>query len=469
MKALVLAAGYATRLYPLTLDRPKALLEVGGRPMLDHVLERLEEMGVDETIVVTNAKFTPHFEEWAAGRSRVRIVNDGTTSNDDRLGAIGDTGFVLDQTGLDDDLVVVAGDNLFGEDVSGFAAYGQEVDAPVLAVHDVGDLTVMSEYNQVEIDDEGRITFFEEKPENARSTLAGVALYFYPRHTLPLIREYLKAGNNPDQPGRLIEWLYPRTSVYTWRLPGRWYDIGSAETLQEADRIFSQSRNRVAADNDGVLELLFPERCAVCRRPGSALCEHCRDSFVRLSPPLCERCGSPGAWPVRRCAECSGRRLAFSRARAAIVYDGGAKSFVRSWKERGQRRLAAVAAEIVADAISIPDVDVLAHVPGDPERAWQRGMVAPKGLALALGSLWRLPAADLLRRLHSLPRQRGLALADRRRNVRGSVVARGDVPRSVCLVDDVYTSGATADACASALRRAGASRVEVVTFARAVR
>ena len=242
MKALVLAAGYATRLYPLTLDRPKALLEVGGRPMLDHVLERLEEMGVDETIVVTNAKFTPHFEQWATGKERVTIVNDGTTSNDDRLGAIGDTGFVLDQTGLDDDLVVVAGDNLFGEDVSGFAMYGQEVDAPVLAVHDVGDLSLMSEYNQIEIDDEGRITFFEEKPENARSTLAGVALYFYPRRTLPLIRQYLAEDNNPDQPGRLIEWLYPRTSVYTWRLPGQWYDIGSAETLRGSrSHLFAES------------------------------------------------------------------------------------------------------------------------------------------------------------------------------------------------------------------------------------
>jgi glucose-1-phosphate thymidylyltransferase len=243
MKALVLAAGYATRLYPLTLDRPKALLEVGGKPMLDHVLERLEEMGVDETIVVTNAKFTPHFEEWASGRDGVRIVNDGTTSNDDRLGAIGDIGYVLDRTGLDDDLVVVAGDNLFAEDMSGFAAYGSEVDAPVLAVHDVGDLDRMREYNQVAVDDQGRITFFEEKPEDARSTLAGVALYFYPRRTLPLIRQYLDEKNNPDQPGRLVEWLYPRTPVYTWRLPGEWYDIGSAETLAEADRIFSQSRN----------------------------------------------------------------------------------------------------------------------------------------------------------------------------------------------------------------------------------
>jgi glucose-1-phosphate thymidylyltransferase len=210
--------------------------------MLEHVLERLQEMGVDETMVVTNAKFTPHFQAWAKGRKGVTIVNDGTTSNDDRLGAIGDIGFVLGQLGLDDDLVVVAGDNLFGENVSAFAEYGQKVEAPVIAVHDVGDLSRMNEYNQIEVDDEGRIVFFEEKPVEARTTLAGVALYFYPRPTLPLVQQYLEEGNNPDQPGRLIEWLYPRTSVYTWRLPGEWYDIGSAETLEEADRIFSQSR-----------------------------------------------------------------------------------------------------------------------------------------------------------------------------------------------------------------------------------
>ncbi len=243
MKALVLAAGYATRLYPLTLDRPKALLEIGGRPMLDRLLERLQAMGVDETIVVTNAKFTPHFEEWARGKEGVTVVNDGTTSNEDRLGAIGDLAFVLDELKVDDDLVVVAGDNLFGDDVSGFAAYGRQVDAPVLAVHDVGDLASMSEYNQVEVDDKGRVLFMEEKPADARTTLAGIALYYYPRHVLPLIRQYLAEGNNPDQPGRLPEWLYPRTDVYTWQLPGEWYDIGSAETLREADTIFSQSRS----------------------------------------------------------------------------------------------------------------------------------------------------------------------------------------------------------------------------------
>jgi predicted amidophosphoribosyltransferase len=219
----------------------------------------------------------------------------------------------------------------------------------------------------------------------------------------------------------------------------------------------------------GVVDWFLPERCVVCARPGAAICAPCRDALIRLNPPFCERCGSPGPWPVRRCAECAGRRIAFARARSAIVYDERARTIVSAWKEHGLRRLAADAAALVAEVIAPPEVDALAHVPGDPERAWERGSVAPRGLAVALSSLWETPAADLLRRTHSFPRQRGLGLADRRRNVRGSVTVAAGVPRTVCLVDDVYTSGATADACASALRRAGARRVEVVTLARAVR
>ena len=241
MKAIVLAAGYATRLYPLTLNQPKPLLPVGGRPMLDRLLESLAGVGADQTYVVTNAKFAPHFGEWAATRPEVMVIDDGTTSDADKLGAIGDIAFVLEQTGIDDDLLVVAGDNLFSDDLSGFGEVCRERDAPVLAVYDVGDLAQMSKYNSIETDEDGRITYFEEKPEHATSTLTGIALYFYPRHVLPLIRQYVAEGNNPDQPGRLVQWLYPRTDVYTWRVPGTWYDIGSAETLREADEVFSRS------------------------------------------------------------------------------------------------------------------------------------------------------------------------------------------------------------------------------------
>lgn len=218
-----------------------------------------------------------------------------------------------------------------------------------------------------------------------------------------------------------------------------------------------------------LLDLVLPERCAVCAIPGSPLCDSCRGALVRLVPPVCERCGSPGPWPVRRCAECSGRRLAFARARAALVYDERARTFVRVWKEHGRRPLAEEAAALVVESLAPPAVDLLLPVPGDPERAWKRGRVGPEALAQALSRAWGIPTAGLLERVRSLPRQRGLGLSERRRNVRGSVLATGSAPRTVCLVDDVYTSGATADACASALRKAGARRVEVVTLARAVR
>jgi predicted amidophosphoribosyltransferase len=184
---------------------------------------------------------------------------------------------------------------------------------------------------------------------------------------------------------------------------------------------------------------------------------------------VCERCGSPGPWPVRRCAECSGRRLAFASARSAIVYDAKARTLVRAWKERGRRRLAHEAAAIVADVLPRGRADALVPVPGDPERAWERGDVPARALARELGSIWRLPVADALRRNRRLQRQRGLSLEARRKNVRGSVIAGRGLPTDVCIVDDVYTSGATVDACARACHSAGAGRVEVVTFARAVR
>ncbi len=243
MKALILAAGYATRLYPLTRERPKALLPVGGRPIVELLLDRLLAIeGLDGVYLVTNSKFASLFREWAAGYATpVAVVDDGTHDEASRLGAIGDLAFALDRAGIDDDLVVVAGDNLFSHSLAGFARYGLDRCAPVLAVYDVGDLELVKQYNAIEVDDQGRVVFFQEKPPEPRSTLVGIALYFYPRSTLPLVGEYLEAGGNPDQPGRLIEWLYPRLDVYTWRVPGLWFDIGSKAQLEEADRVFSGS------------------------------------------------------------------------------------------------------------------------------------------------------------------------------------------------------------------------------------
>jgi len=239
VKALVLAAGYATRLYPLTLDRPKPLLEVGGRPILEHLLDQLPLSELSTIYVVTNAKFAPHFREWAATHTApIEVVDDGTTSEDDRLGAIGDLDLVIRTARIDDDLLVAAGDSLFTERLDDFVRFGRERNAAATAVYDTRDLEAMTRLSSIEVDADSRVTSFEEKPERPVSTLAGIALYFYPRAALPLVSQYLVEGNNSDQPGRLVEWLYRRTPVYAWRVPGRWVDIGTPESLAEADRAF---------------------------------------------------------------------------------------------------------------------------------------------------------------------------------------------------------------------------------------
>ncbi len=246
MKLLILAAGYATRLYPLTRTQPKPLLPVAGRPLVDHVLTQLRNLpDLDRAYVVTNARFAGHFEQWAAARRaagtpgpEIVIVNDGTADEATRLGAIGDMDFVLTHHRVDDELVVVAGDNLFSEPVDGIARTGRDKQVPVLAVYDVGRPELVPQYNALETDAQGRLGHFEEKPRHPRGTRVGIALYYYPRPVVPEIRRYLAEGNPPDQPGRLIQWLYPRQPVYTWPVPGRWFDIGTLEQLEEARRVF---------------------------------------------------------------------------------------------------------------------------------------------------------------------------------------------------------------------------------------
>lgn len=244
MKLVVLAAGFASRLHPLTLTQPKSLLEVAGKPILDRLSENLEAIdAIDRIFIVSNQKFTAHFTRWADAkaeplRKRIIIVNDGSASKADRLGAIGDLAFVTQERRVYDDVIVVAGDNLFSQPLGLFGDYCQEINDPVLGVYDVGRLESAKNYSAVHINVEGQITSFEEKPEAPETTLIGTALYYYPKAVLPMIHTYLAGGNDREKPGHFIQWLYPRRPVFTWSVPGIWYDVGSKETLEEANRIF---------------------------------------------------------------------------------------------------------------------------------------------------------------------------------------------------------------------------------------
>ncbi len=246
MNILILAAGYATRLYPLTLDQPKPLLPVAGKPMMEWVLDNMAPIsGIEKVYVVTNAKFAPHFQAWAdkygKGQPRMtfEIVNDGSTSDADKLGAIGDMNLVIQKYGLDQsDLVVVAGDNLFSQSLESFGHFMAALDGPALGVYDVGSLEEAKKYGVVAVDENGVITEFVEKPANPPSTLISIALYYYPKAIVKMVAQYLAEGNNPDQPGRLVQWLYPRVPVKTWSVPGTWFDVGSKETLEQADQLF---------------------------------------------------------------------------------------------------------------------------------------------------------------------------------------------------------------------------------------
>jgi glucose-1-phosphate thymidylyltransferase len=247
MNVLILAAGYATRLYPLTLDKAKPLLEIAGKPMIEWLFDHLVSVPELETIfIVTNDKFAADFQRWADLYQKrqphlaIRVINDGSKSDDDKLGAIGDINLVLTREGLaQDDLLVIAGDNLFSEPLTNFVDFARSKPATV-AVHDMGSLEAIKKYGCITIDEKGVVTQFEEKPQNPKSTLAALALYYYSSDVLPLFGTYLAAGNNADQPGRFLQWLYTRQPVYTFPITGQWLDIGSKETLEEANKSFAK-------------------------------------------------------------------------------------------------------------------------------------------------------------------------------------------------------------------------------------
>ncbi|VVM06340.1 glucose-1-phosphate thymidylyltransferase [Methylacidimicrobium cyclopophantes] len=247
MRVLILAAGYATRLYPLTLHQPKPLLSVGGRPILEQILDRvctLEEP--IECIIVTNHRFAEQFAAWekryrdSRPKLDLKILDDGSTSEADRLGAIGDLAFVVERERISDELLVIAGDNLFDASLGDFVAYARKLGKTVVGIYDVGDLEAIRRYNNIRLDGEGRVVFFEEKPQKPEGTLTAIALYYFPAEALARLRQYLAEGESRDQPGRFIEWLCRRQPVFTWRLPGKWFDIGDFQMLETANRAFTK-------------------------------------------------------------------------------------------------------------------------------------------------------------------------------------------------------------------------------------
>lgn len=249
MKLLLLAAGYGTRLYPLTRNRAKPLLEVAGVPMIERIIRLFADVPeIDGTYIVTNHRFAADFEIWASRfqcplRGELRVFDDGTTTNEDKLGAIGDIRFVLDTARVDDDLVVVAGDNLFDATLEPFVVRGREQGC-LVGVYDVGDLERVKQYNHIVTDAQGRVVEFEEKPAAPKSTLTAICLYHFPAATLPLVSRYLEEGNNPDAPGYYIQWLHRQVPVYTYRIPGVWFDIGTMSSYEEANRVFAAKSQR---------------------------------------------------------------------------------------------------------------------------------------------------------------------------------------------------------------------------------
>jgi glucose-1-phosphate thymidylyltransferase len=240
VNAIVLAAGYATRLRPLTDTLPKMLLPLAGRPMLDYLIDRVDEVGELEGIhLVTNARFAGDFSEWArrrSGRLPITVLDDGTTSNEDRLGAIGDIAFTIDRAGLEgEELFVVAGDNLIGYDLREFVRFWHERGGSAVALREDPDPDLIKQYGVVEVDEADRIVSFEEKPAEPRSSLAATASYLYSAEHASLIPTYLEEANPPDAPGNLVAWLHPRVPVHGYRFSGEWLDIGNREQLLEAD------------------------------------------------------------------------------------------------------------------------------------------------------------------------------------------------------------------------------------------
>lgn len=244
MKALILAAGYATRLYPLTREYPKPLLKVKDKPIISHIIGKLEGIpAIDEIIVVTNSKFFPQFQKWlekALSSKEITVVDDLTKDNAGRLGAVGDMYFAIQERKIRDNLLVIGGDNLFEEGLGRFFAYTEKIKtSPIIGAYDIGDKVRAAKYGVLKLNPENRIVDFAEKPAKPQSSLVAMCVYYFPKDSLDFIEEYRHTHTSRcDASGSYIDWLSKKTAVYGFVFSGRWYDIGDHYFFNEAKANF---------------------------------------------------------------------------------------------------------------------------------------------------------------------------------------------------------------------------------------
>ncbi|MBN2413020.1 nucleotidyltransferase family protein [candidate division KSB1 bacterium] len=252
MQAIVLAAGYATRLYPLTEHRPKPLLKIGDKTILEYLLEQFNELQViNKVYIITNDRFYKIFTEWLSANKNslvckstdIEIINDGTTSNETRLGAIGDIQFVLDHREIKQDLLVAAGDNVFTTDFKAMLNMFRSRNTDIFLAHPVENIEKLKRSGIMELDRNFRIIGFEEKPPEPKSNYVAPAFYMYKYSTLNLFSDYLTKGNNPDAPGNFTAWLYKRKPVYAYVMKEDYYDIGTLEAYNMVCEIFKNRDN----------------------------------------------------------------------------------------------------------------------------------------------------------------------------------------------------------------------------------
>jgi len=244
LKALVLAGGYGTRLYPLTRNLPKALLEVGGRPVISYLLDQLQQIAaIEEILLITNARFYPLFQDWVLRhpcQKPLRLLNNGTYYPETRLGAGGDLAFAIREAGLKGDLLISSSDNLFVFDLQDLIDFFWRKGANVLCYYVEEDIRALQRTGVVEVNGQGRVLNLEEKPERPRSHLAVPALYIFEGATLPRVGDYLESGGHPDSLGCLVAWLCRRVPFYAYPIPGRRLSIGDMESYREACDYFAR-------------------------------------------------------------------------------------------------------------------------------------------------------------------------------------------------------------------------------------